>query len=328
MTQTFQERNAQILRDFEGIRAQRQPLAAKIATREEESEREKNLTVLERARQYTTDTIVLSLAELQLEFGSIVSNVLTRLNSETEKLDDLQRAITTETDRLSTLHKTRIVADALYLLTQEHQERLRQLELQYSQNHETLEREQQETRQRWEREAAEQAAAQEQQQALLQQTRATQEADYTYETDRAQRLALDTYETTARQQEQALSDRRQTLERNWAEREEQLTRQATQLTQYRQRIDAFPQELETAIREAREASIRETTQDNRVKADLIAKDYETAQQGYSLQIQALEAKIAQQTQQIDSLSQQLTQALQQAQALTLRAFEPTQRPTP
>lgn len=321
MSQAFKESKTRILQAFEQILAERQPLDAKIATKEEEAERAKNAEMLERALHYSTDSIVRGLADLQLEFGTVVGDIVTRLDGETEKLDELQRAIATETERLDTLRKTRVVADALHLLSQEHQEKRRQLETRHRSDRETLEKTQVELRRQWQREQADHIAALEERQTLLQQERSTQEADYLYDAERSRQIALDEYETAQRQQERHLSDRRQTLERDWANREAQITRQATQLATYRQRADAFPQELETAIREAREAAIRDTNQETRIKADLATKDYETAQQSHTLQIAALEAKIANQASQIDDLSQQLTQAMQQAQTLALRAFE-------
>ncbi len=321
MSQASKDSKARIMQAFGQILAERQPLDAKIATKEEEAEQAQNTEILARALQYTADNIVRGLADLQLEFGETVGGMVTCLEGETEKLDELQRAIATETDRLDTLRKVRTVADALHLLTQEHQEHLRQLESAFSQDGQALEKARAEVHQQWEREQVEHRVQQEERQSLQQQLRATQEADYGYETARSRQIALDNYETMQRQRLRQLEEHRQSLERDWTEREQEWTRQEALRLDYQQRAEAFPEELEAAIREAREEAIREVSQEARIKVELATKDYESAQQRHGFQIESLEAKIAQQSAQIEDLSQQLQQAMQQSQALALRAFE-------
>ncbi|HEY9778832.1 MAG TPA: hypothetical protein V6D09_01620 [Leptolyngbyaceae cyanobacterium] len=62
----------QIVAAFQLILAERKKLELKIATRQEEAEKEKNKQILSTAATYTVDSIVKGLADLQLEFGSIV----------------------------------------------------------------------------------------------------------------------------------------------------------------------------------------------------------------------------------------------------------------
>jgi hypothetical protein len=123
-----------------------------VATREAEAERANNQQTVEAAAQYTADSIVRGLADLQLEFGDIITNLSTRLSTETAKLSEIQRAIAIESEHLQDLQQTRVVADALYLLTQEHQENLRLLEQQATRNRENLAKEMAEVRKTWQRE--------------------------------------------------------------------------------------------------------------------------------------------------------------------------------
>jgi hypothetical protein len=310
-----------ILGAFQSILAERRQTASRVATKEEEAEQTQNQKVLTAVAQYTTDNIVRGLADLQLEFGSIVGDLSTRLSTETTKLDELKRAIAVETQRLQTLQKTRVVADALYLLTQEHQENLRLLEQRLTNERETLNKEMTEMRKVWQREQTESDTALDDVMQRLSRERERQEADYDYDTERSRKIATDEYEQTKRQIERQIQETAQGKEKDWAEREQVLAAHGTLLAQYQAQVAGFPAALEEAIKKSREEGIRDANQDAKVKADLFAKEWEAIEQGYQFQIQSLEAKIQRQSEQIADISTQLQAATRQAQELAMRAFQ-------
>lgn len=314
---------ARILDAFQTILAERRSLSSRVATREEEAEKEQNRTVLETVSQYTADEIVRGLADLQLDFGTTITGLTNRLTTETTKLDDLKRAIAVENENLKDLQQTRVVADALYLRTQEHQETLRQLDQQSTRDQEALEREMIETRRTWQQEQEEFDASLTESRELLGQVRQRQEADYQYDTERSRRIATDDYEETKRQIERQIQETTQAKEKDWAERERVLASSQRLLEEYQQKVTTFPGELEEAVKKAREEGIREANQDAKVKADLLEKEWESTKQGYELQLQSLETKIERQTEQIAEISTQLQIALRQAQELAMRAFDST-----
>lgn len=184
-----------------------------------------------------------------------------------------------------------------------------------------LDREITETRKVWQQEQEEFATNLNESSELLNQVRQRQEADYLYDTTRSRRIATDDYEATKRQIEREIQETTQAKEQDWAERERILAAQQSSLEQYQQRITAFPSELEEAIKKAREEGIRDAHQDAKVKSDLLEKEWELTRQGYELQIQSLDTKIQQQTEQITEISTQLQTALRQAQELAMRAFD-------
>jgi hypothetical protein len=320
MTQT-PDNPAKILATFQSILAERQQTASRVATKEEESEQAQNQKVLTAVAQYTTDNIVRGLADLQLEFGSIVGDLSTRLSTETTKLDELKRAIAVETQRLQTLQKTRVVADALYLLTQEHQENLRLLEQRLAKEREALNKEMTGRRKVWQREQTEYETALEEAVQRLSRERERQEADYDYDTERSRKIATDDYEENKRQIERQIQETTQAREKEWAEREQVLAVHGTLLAEYQTQVAAFPAQLEEAVKKSREEGIRDANQDAKIKADLFAKEWEAIEQGYEFQIRSLEAKIQRQGEQITEISTQLQAATRQAQELAMRAFQ-------
>lgn len=311
---------AKILDAFEQILAERRKVASRVATKEEEAEKEKNRTVLETVSQYTADSIVRGLADLQLEFGNIINGLSTRLTTETTKLDDLKRAIATENQHLQELQQTRVVADALYLLTQEHQENLRLLEQRSASDREALEKEIAESRKVWQREQEEFDLTANESNELQQRERTKLEEDYEYNTERSRKIARDEYEETKRQIERDIQETTQAKQKDWAEREQTLAANQTLLEEYQRKAAAFPNELGEAFKKAREEGIRDAAQEAKIKADLVEKEWEAIKQGYELQIQSLDTKIQKQTEQISEITTQLQTALRQAQELAMRAF--------
>lgn len=312
---------AKLLEAFQQLLAERRKIESKVATKADEARQLEDQRILTVASQYTADSIVRGLADLRLEFSQVISELSTQLSTENSKLEELQRAITVETQHLDTLQKIRIVADALHILTQEHQEKLDALQHQAQSDQEQLEKEIAEARKFWQQEQEEFEVIQLEHQELLQQERTRQEADYHYDTERSRKLAIDEYEAKQRQVERELAETEQAKAKQWAEREQVLAGQQSLLVEYQQRVAAFPAEQEEAVKKAREEGIRDIHQDAKVKADLLEKEWESTKQGFELQIQALEAKVHQQTAQITEISTQLQTVMQQAQELAMRAFE-------
>lgn len=322
MTQVVvKDSKAKILETFQQILADKQKIESKVATKEEEAEKEKNQRVLEAASQYTADSIVRGLADLQLEFGSVINGLSTRLTTETSKLDEVKRAISVENQHLHELQQTRVVADALYILTQEHQEKLSVLEHTAASDREALEKEIALSRKTWQQEQEEHEVLLRESNELLTRERQRQEEDYQYERERSHLIATDEYEEIKRHTERELQEALSGKEKQWLEREQLLAANQALLEQYQRKAELLPNDLEEAVKKAREEGIREVNQEAKIKAELLEKEWESSKQAYELQIQSLEAKIQKQTEQVTEISTQLQAAMRQAQELAMRAFE-------
>ncbi len=311
----------QIFKAFGQILTDRKKFESKIATKEEEAEKKKNKQLLELASTYTIDSIVKGLANLQLEFGSIVNNLTEKLATEASKLDELRKAITIETQYLQELQQIRVVVDAQHILTQEHQENLQSLEQNSTNQREALEKDITEKHKFWEKEQAEFESAIQEQNELLIKERQRNEANHQYELERKHKIESDEYEELKRTQERELQEKNQEKEKQWTERTRILADRQPLFNEYQQKMDACPHELEDAVKKAREEAIKEVYQDAKVKADLLEKEWESTKQGYEFKIQSLDQTVQKQIEQIENLSVQLQAALNQSQALAMRAFE-------
>ncbi|MBD2353486.1 hypothetical protein H6G41_02420 [Tolypothrix sp. FACHB-123] len=320
-TVAVKDSKQQIVQAFQQILAERKKLDLKIATKQEEAEKAKNQEILAAASTYTVDSIVKGLADLQLEFGSIVTSLSEKLAKETAKLDELNRAIEIETQHLQELQQIRIVADALDILNQEHQEKLKFLEQEISSKREALEKEITIRRKEWQKEQAEYEEALQAYNELIAKQRNTEAEEYQYKLETTRKLTTDAYEARKRNLEREIQESTQQKEKNWTEREKVLNVNQSLFAENQKKIAAFPTELEEAIKKAREEAIKETNQKAKVEADLFEKEWESSKQSYELKIQSLEETIKKQTEQIEGITTQLQTALKQAQDLAMRAFD-------
>lgn len=311
----------QVFADFERILAERKKLGSRIATKEDEAVAARNKQVLEMASAYTADGIVKGLADLQLEFGSIVTQLSRKLSAESLKLEELDQAIAIETRHLQMLKQIRVVADTLHRLTQEHQEKLRTLEQTGAEQQAVLAKEMAEQRSLWGKEQEDFEQTVREQAEQLTKERERQEADYLYELERQQTIEANEFNETRRNQEKELQDTEQINERQWAERETILGENQPLLEDYQQRVDIFAAELDELVETTRTDAAIAIQQNAEVQAELLEKEWEATKQGYEFTIQSLEQKSQEQIQQIESISTQLQETMQQSHALTMKAFE-------
>lgn len=312
----------QIMMAFAQLFAEYQLNQSKVETKEETVEKEKNKALLAKVADYTVNNIVNSMATLQLDFSNLTKEIANRLETESDILTELKKAITVETEKLAELQKIRLVADALYILRQEHQERLTSLETQIetAQNNITLQKEK--LRKNWEKEDAEFTIKIAEELELLTQQREQLEADFNYQLEVERKIQNDEYEETKRIQEREL--RLADLDKNklWQERESILTNQEKEFNSNQKKIEGFEEQIKTEVNKARGEAIKEADREAQVKVNLIEKEWESTKQGYEFKLQSLEAKIQQQTEQIEAIITQLQNATNQAQNLALRAFQP------
>ena len=320
-TGAVKDSKQQLVQSFQEIRAERKKLDVKIATKQEEAEKLKNQEILTAASTYTVDSIVKGLADLQLEFGSIVNTLAEKLAQENTKLDELNRAIEIETQRLQELRQIRVVADNLDIFTQEHQEKLKVLEQDTANRKEALEKEAAARRKEWQKEQIEFTDKLQAYNDLLEKERQQEQEEYQYKLATTRKLTTDAYEDKKRNLERELTEITQQEEKDWTEREKILTNSQKLLAEYQQQAAKFPTELEEAVKKAREEAIKETSQKAKVESDLFEKEWESTKQSYEFKAKSLEETISKQTEQIADIAFQLQIVLKQAQDLAMRAFD-------
>ena len=293
----------------------------KIATKEEEAEKNKNQQLLNRTLDYTVDNIINGMASLQLSFGSIVNELANDLTNESNKLDELKKAIAVEKGHLEQLDQVRLVADALHILNQEHQEKIATLKAKTAREKEAIGKEIAQNRKHWKKEQEGFETRLQEARELLIKQREEEQADYQYELERQRTIEHDESEESKRSQQRELTKKEAENNQDWAEREKYLADNKKEFLKNKEQIDGFEAKLKEECNKARGNAIKEAEGKHKVEAELQEKEWFANQQGYELKIESLTTVIERQTQQIAEITAQLQEANTQAQNLAMQAFQ-------
>jgi hypothetical protein len=314
----------QILKAFQNLLTQKAS-SQLVTTKEETAEKQRDKEIIEQASSYTVISIVKGLADLQLDFGNTLDSVTEKLTKELDKLSQLQRAIEVETSKVAELQNTRIAADALDILEQEHQEKIKVFNIDSEKARNLLETEIIEKQLAWQKEQKEYEQNLQEKREILEKERKREEEDYKYELERQHTIEANLYQERKRKLERELAEKQKDKEKNWQERERILSENKTKFEEYKLKIATIPEELEKATKKAREEAIKETYESEQVKASLLEKEVSANWEVSDLKIKSLEKTIEQQVNQISQLSEQLQIAMKQAQELALKAVQGTSK---
>ena len=306
---------------FNQLLHQYQQTESRIATKEEEVEKNKNKQLLSKTIDYTVDNIINGMASLQLSFGGVVSELAENLAAESNKLEELKKAIAVEQEHLEQLNKVRLVADALHIFSREHQEKVATLKAKTEQEKEAIAKEIERVRKEWLKEQQDFDNRVRETAELLTKQRESEQADYNYELERQRTIEKDEYEENKRLQVRELAEQEVINNKNWSEREKYLTEHKKEFIKNKEQIDGFEAKLKEESNKARANAIREADSKQKVEAELREREWAANHQGYELKIESLTAVIERQTQQIAEITAQLQEANTQAQNLAMQAFQ-------
>jgi len=312
-----------ILKTFHQIAEHQKALASRIVTAEEAAERAREREVVKTASAYTVEVIIKGLADLQLHFGDTIDAVVRRLTEESSRLGEIRRAIEIETAYAKHLSDIMIAADALSILEQEHREALRSFEEEARERRDALDTEIRDTRAAWEEERAQHEREVKKYEEALARDRKKADDDFNYELARKRKLEADAAADKRAKTERQLAEEDAKRAKQWAEREASLAAGAQEHATHKARVEAFPQEMDEAVKKAREEALKETFAEAKVKAELLEKEVEANRKVYALQVESLEDTLKKQSEQIESLSAKLQVALTQVQDLALKAVQGT-----
>jgi len=311
----------EILKAFSPLIRTFESQVAKVATKAEAAQEAADREVVERAADYSVEGIVKGLAELQLSFGGAVEALSDQVSGESVKLGELRRAIDVERVRHTRLHSTRVAADALEILKQDHARSLEEFEASAAEDRADLDEKIAEKREEWSEEAAALTEANAEYDANLAKERAQAKADHGYEIERQAKLTADANADRRREVERALADSDAAKDKDWTAREKELDSHSAEIQTLRDEVGGYEAAIAEATKKARETAIAAVGRDAKHEAELLSRETAANLEVYDAKIKSLEATIAQQSGELDKLSEQLAGALAQSQKLAHRAME-------
>lgn len=314
----------EIQKEFTQLLRIHEQRASQISTKAEEAEQVKDRELVEQAAGYTVESIINSLAKLQLGFGSAVEAISGQLQAESSKLGELKRAIEVESQRLDRLRSTVVAAEALAILKQDGQQRLAALAEQAEAARKRLDEETAALREQWQREREEaEAAATELEQSQAKERKQAEE-DHAYERERLAKVQTDDDAVRRTALDRTLTDEEAAKAKDWAAREKVLSERATEIEELRTKVAGFPTALEEAANKARDKAIAAVNREAKFELEMLDKEHDGNVKVFELKVQTLEQRIERQTTLIADLNTKLDATIAKSQNLAEQAF---QRPT-
>ncbi len=296
---------------------------APVATRAETADQAKAREVVARASSYTAESIVKSLAAVQVDLGGAIDGLAEQLEREASKLGELRQALGSESRRLGDLRNTRVAAEALEILIQDHKKKDEALTARAESERHDLAETIGKQRETWAREQAERTQARTQAEAAQTRDRRSKEEEYSYEIERQRKLGADDFAEKKRLLDRTLAENGASLDKRWGEREALLASAGAEIEALRARVEAAPRQLEEEAKKARERAIGRITGEAKHEAELLERESAANIEVFELKIKALDDRIARQLAQLTELQRQLGTALEQGQNLAHKAIEGT-----
>jgi hypothetical protein len=311
----------EIQKEFNQLLRTHDQRAAQISTKAEEAVQVKDRELVERAAGYTVETIINSLARLQLGFGSAVESIAAQLEAESSKLGELRRAIEVETGRLEQLRATVVAAEALAILNHDSQQKLAALAEQAERARKELADEQAARREGWQRERDEAEAAAVAYDTARAAERQQAEEEHSYAREQLAKIEVDRNANERTALERRLADEEALKVKDWAARERALDQRATEVEQLRGKVAGFAAELDAASTKAREKAIGVVNREAKFELEMLEKEHDANVKVFELKVQTLEARIARQSALIADLDTKLDATIAKSQGLAEQAFK-------
>jgi len=263
-----------------------------------------------------------ALTQIQSGFGGAVSNLSEQLIAEATKLESIRNDIAQEKAELKELHNLdKVNESTIDQLIAQYQASAKKFAEELSQQKESDRQEIEILRQTWIKEKNNHNRFIEDRNEDYRKTQQREKEEYEYKLDLERDLDESEYEQNKKQQQQELESHRQTLEKQWAEKEAEITKQESEYAIAQEKVSAFEEKLKAKIKQATEEGKGIGTYQAKVKADLRAREIAGDTKNYDLRIESLENTIRHHNSRISKLSEQLDASLQQVQDLAVKAIE-------
>lgn len=271
--------------------------------------------------QQKMNNTIQSLANIQLGFGSAANELSEQLTTKAARLAEIQQVVQEEISQLSQLHNLEVSEDILDTLIQTYEDNEKAYQEEYSQRHEVLSQEVLELTNNWQKEQEEYQRTIKERNENLNRTRQRDSAEYKYDLELQRKLASDEYAQQQKLLNNQLEEEQEATKKQWNEREKTIADREKEFAELKAKVEAFPQDKETAIKKATEEGKGIATYQAKVKSDLYAKEVEGQKRFYEQRLQSLEQTITNQQTRLENLSRQLESALKQVQDLAVKAIE-------
>ncbi|MCX7046461.1 MAG: hypothetical protein NTX50_13375 [Candidatus Sumerlaeota bacterium] len=288
---------------------------------EQKAEEKQIHKAIETADALSLQGIGKEIGDLKSEIGKTLAELADKLEEETAKYLRVKKAVEVREKELQEFYEIEKTAMTLAALLETQQQKRRQFEAEIAAQKEQLKADVETVRAKWDEERLAHDIEIKERDTAEKKKRDREAEEFKYRVEREQQLAREQFDYEKARMERELAFKKEQLEKDLVERERALAAREAELAQLRERAQAFPKELETAVAKAvKEASDR-LTKELQAREELLKKEYQGEQKVLTSRIESLQASAKEQTQQIARLTAQLEKSYGQVQDIAVKAIE-------
>ena len=299
------------------VKSKEQKAADQKAARKEAEDKE----IVKTAAASSVEEIVTKLAGLKLEIVKSIDGLEEKLIAEHKRFTELRHAVAIETSALDEMYGIQAEIGTLSTLVLSQKERKETFQEEMEEKKAVFDSDMAEKKQQWKKEQDEFEAAKKERDGQIKKERLREEEEYTYNLKLQRKKESDAYEARKTALEKELELKKETVEKDLAEREVLVAAREQELEDLRARVDTFPKELDKAVKETEKSVTEKIEFKYKYQAELAAKDAEGEKRLSKQMISALEKKIAEQEEQIRQLMQKADDSIRQVETIAVKAIE-------
>jgi len=317
MSNTKQE----MLKTYNALLKQLQEKKEEELKPEQKVEERRAKEVLKVASSLSSEGVVKGISSLKLDMSKMLTQISDKLEDEVTRLNGIQKAIDIKEEELKELFEIEKSAATLAALIEAQNQKRQEYESEMTRRKEDLTQEIEETRTEWETEKEKYEMETREQNSAEKKKREREKEEFQYTFKREQQLLKDEFEDEKAKLEREIQLKREQMEKELAEREKAISEKEGELNELRQKVSAFPKELETAVNKAVKETAEKITIEATNKNQLLNKEFEGERRVLTTRIESLEKTVKEQTEQISKLSGQLEKSYQKVEGIAVKAIE-------
>jgi len=311
----------EMLKAYNDLATRFQEKAANSSEKQVEAKKATESAVVDKASNYTVESIIKGLANVNIYVGKALTDLSRELTAEANKLTEIREAITIETKHLEELHDIRLAADTLANLIQNNTQNKAAFEAESEEERNQFAAEMAAKRAEWKKEQEAYNAALKENEARLKKEREREREEYEYNLALSRKKDKDLYEEQKGGLLKALKEERTKQEQELSARESAVVAVETELGELRTKVANFPSSLAAAVEQAEREALQRSEARSKLEEQLRLKEVEGDKRVAELRINALEESVKRQAAQIEALTKKLEEANVQVQAIAVKAIE-------
>jgi len=287
----------------------------------EVQQRNEERKTVDSAQKNTDKSILKDISGLKASFLDSIEKVQENLLLEYKKLSTIQEAIGIEKKNLEDLYGLSSNTDSLAAILLAQKENKQKFDEEMKETRDAFVSEMAELRSIWDKEKLERESQIKEDTELKKKLKKREEEEYDYALIQKRKKDTDEYNIKKLQQETELKEKKNTFEKDFAEREKDIKEKEKEYAELKKASEDFPKEIEKAVINARTELENKLDTSFKFDKELLAKETEGILNLKILQIKTLENKITEIEAQLKAAGQKVDVSEKSVKDIAMKAID-------